>query len=68
MFNTGKRPSKKGKDALPIACGPAVQEEFTYMHGNMFRRHGLSVLPLVAKDAPVRTSQIRYKYRDDYRG
>ena len=68
MFNAGKRPSEKGEDAPPVAGGPAVREEFTNMHGNMLRRHGVCILPLVAKYAPVRTSQVRYKYRDDYRG
>ena len=68
IFHACERPAVKPEYTHPRATLPAVGDEFIYVRRNIPGRHGRGEQALVAKNAPVDTSQIRYKDRDDYRG
>jgi hypothetical protein len=68
VFHAGERPSVKSEYTPPGATLPAVGDEFIYVHRDIPGRHGKGELTLVAENAPMGASQVRYKDRDDYRG
>jgi hypothetical protein len=68
VFHACKRPSVKPEYTPPGATWPAVGDEFIYVRRDIPGRHRGGELTLVAENAPMRTSQVRYKDRDDYRG
>ena len=68
VFNACERPSVKPEYTPPITTWPAVGDKFIYVHRDIPRRHWGGELTLVAENAPMGTSQVRYKDRDDYRG
>ncbi len=68
VFNACERPSVKPEYTPPSATLPAVGDEFIYVRRDIPGRHGGGELTLVAENAPMSTSQVCYKDRDDYRG
>lgn len=68
VFHACERPSVKPEYTPPGAARPTKGDEFIYVRRDITGRHGGGELTLVAENAPMGTSQVRYKDRDDYRG